>query len=610
MLDSMPVHLQVITWPLLGAALILALNRFLPNWIRRLVALAATITTLVAFWILLPADSAAAGIVWDPLNFFRAGPALLSDSATRFFGAVLTAFCAAAVLGIRTTRPRRTVWHGMVLVTLAGCLVMTMAANLLTLTLGSALLDLALLAVAVSDTNSSSHGGRVAWRMAVPGVLSTLVLFACTLQQDIEVGTTSLLIEQIPSTVLMLMGVAGLLRLMIFPLHPRGQNTPESAALLILPTGMGIYLLYRVQAHSPILTGQQWILAIGWVSMLVGGLLAWSGRSRSKGTDVVLPTGPQSSLEPETRQELGPEGPYQPAVVTIWSGIAIHQTAVALTYGVLEGALLPWPLINIAAALGTVAVWWDSQSRDRAVPAQRLWVPVKNWAEPWLSRARAAISTRFSAVGKWPGMRLARYWTALPPTTALASLIGLPATVGAHGRWRLYAMLLSEGRAMLLIGTLAADAFLCAGLWWTLGSVLKEARAQRLLLAPTLATGMLAIATVALGVAPYKLVGDLGSSTAQAATSLDVSVWGVGLLFVLPWLLGSWLARATGPMASRHLQTLRRIVSLDWAFNALSWAAQRLANVVHWLGQVGEGEGWWGWALIVLALGTMLLASL
>ena len=79
---------------------------------------------------------------------------------------------------------------------------------------------------------------------------------------------------------------------------------------------------------------------------------------------------------------------------------------------------------------------------------------------------------------------------------------------------------------------------------------------------------------------------------------------------VLPWLLGSWLAHGTHQVTGRQLRSLRRIVSLDWAFNSSSWAAQRLANMVHWLGQVGEGEGWWGWALIVLALGTMVLANL
>jgi hypothetical protein len=31
-----------------------------------------------------------------------------------------------------------------------------------------------------------------------------------------------------------------------------------------------------------------------------------------------------------------------------------------------------------------------------------------------------------------------------------------------------------------------------------------------------------------------------------------------------------------------------------------------LVDAVYWLSRVGEGEAWWGWALIILALGVIL----
>jgi hypothetical protein len=39
----------------------------------------------------------------------------------------------------------------------------------------------------------------------------------------------------------------------------------------------------------------------------------------------------------------------------------------------------------------------------------------------------------------------------------------------------------------------------------------------------------------------------------------------------------------------------------------LAWVGKRLEGLVFWLGQVGEGGGWWGWALIILALGAIFL---
>jgi hypothetical protein len=49
------------------------------------------------------------------------------------------------------------------------------------------------------------------------------------------------------------------------------------------------------------------------------------------------------------------------------------------------------------------------------------------------------------------------------------------------------------------------------------------------------------------------------------------------------------------------------VANLDWFYRAAGWLGERLVSAVHWLGRAGEGEGWWGWALIVVALGTIFL---
>jgi hypothetical protein len=89
---------------------------------------------------------------------------------------------------------------------------------------------------------------------------------------------------------------------------------------------------------------------------------------------------------------------------------------------------------------------------------------------------------------------------------------------------------------------------------------------------------------------------------------LGVSRWGLGLLYVLPWLVGAWLSRASRSVGSL-VARIRREVGLDRWFGGLAQVGQRAVTAVYWLGSVGEGEGWWGWALIILALAALFLAG-
>ena len=72
------------------------------------------------------------------------------------------------------------------------------------------------------------------------------------------------------------------------------------------------------------------------------------------------------------------------------------------------------------------------------------------------------------------------------------------------------------------------------------------------------------------------------------------------------WRCG-WLARASRH-AARHGDSARRLVELDWLYAAAGWLGRQILALVGWLGLVGEGDGWWGWALIILALGGMVFA--
>jgi hypothetical protein len=305
-----------------------------------------------------------------------------------------------------------------------------------------------------------------------------------------------------------------------------------------------------------------------------------------------------------------------------WPATLVYQTAYTLAFVLLLAAGTPWPLVGLMLCLGVLVIWWAGNLETAgAGTGARSWV-----LPPWIARqigprwasVQSYAMKRFPRLQKGEGINrrdfvLSRKGTILLPLIALASLAGLPFTVGARGRWAYYAAWLRRGDPAILI-VLAADAFFCAGLWIAFSTVLEQAgdhrprpRPERV---PALAAFVLILAVVILGLAPGIVSGGLGlaAGVPQPEPLGGFSVLGLGLLYVLPWLLGVWLAR----MSSRwrgYLDRIQVVVTLDWLYRALDWVGQRLVGVIYWLGQVGEGEGWWGWALIFPALGYILLAA-
>jgi len=203
---------------------------------------------------------------------------------------------------------------------------------------------------------------------------------------------------------------------------------------------------------------------------------------------------------------------------------------------------------------------------------------------------------------RWQGRRVA----VLLPIVALASLAGAPLTAGAMGRWSAYAGLLGRAASpALLVTALAADILMVAGLWVALRLLLKQAGAYRPRWTALLAMSVLVIPVIFLAFTQDYLVDALALPSMETT---GVSVWGLGLIYVLPWLVGSWLLRF-GSHLEQHFGAARRVIGLDWLFGLAGGVAQRLGGGIYWLGQVGEGEGWWGWVLVILALGAIFLTT-
>ena len=576
MIESIPIPFQALLWPLLGAALIGILGRLLPGWMRRLRAAAAAVLSLLALWSLRDAPLERVEILWEPLGFFRASPSLYADHLSLMSGILFCAVAAALLLGIRGRRPGGVPWHGLLLLSAAGALAMTMASNLMTLALGSALLDLALVGLALWAGGDPERGREMSLWLAVPGFASTLVLTASALNLDVSAGHTSLLARELPAATVTLLGVAALLRLSLFPLHPRGLRGPQNAAVLLLPTGAGIYLLARVQAISAGLWSPSWLLLLGSIALLAGGLLVWTGG---------LVTSRQ-------------DGP--PRLAGFWAGLLIHQVGSALLFGILLGTASPWPLVALPFALGALAIWWHAavEYRSDAVPGRlrRLWQQI----EPRRADLKQRVLARVPALGRLRGSRILGWLMVLLPLIILASVVGAPLTAGARVRWPIYAALLKRASGALLI-VLAADTFVVAGLGSALRAGLVRAGERRLSPAPLVATAILAFSLILLTLFP-------GSLDLKPVRASGISVWGLGLVFVLPWLLGAWLS-GLGVRLQDYAGAVQSFVELGWLYDALGWLGQRLVTLFAWLGQVGEGEGWWGWALIILALGAIFLGT-
>jgi formate hydrogenlyase subunit 3/multisubunit Na+/H+ antiporter MnhD subunit len=572
---SIALPFRAILWPLIGAATILILGRLLPNWLRRLAAAVFGTLSLLSLSALRPVEPARIGIPWEPINLFRTSPSFYPDALSVAAGIALAGVTGALVLGIRD-RGQRTPWHALMLIALAGSVMTLLAANLVTLALGSALLDLAVIAI-VLWVRTDDEQGRPTLAVAVPGVLSTSLLFFTGLWLDTSAGHTSLWARSLPGQTLQLIGIAGLLRMLIFPLHPQRLNAPQHAASVLLPVGTGIYLLARVQGLEPVLAGTGGFMTLGLLAALIGGLLVWCGGLTSRAD----------------REDIS-------GIARLWSAGLSYQTGYAVVLALLfpKGAL--WPVLCLPVALGALAVWWDA-GLPKGEAAGSDWFE-RVWHSTASQRARlyAQGIERFPVLERWPGLAAIRYLIAMLPVIALASIAGAPLTAGFRQRWPLYAALLDEGSPSLLLLSVA-DAFVVAGFWLVLGPTLKREDRRRSAPASIVAVGLLALLLVVAGVSAD------GFGLRPVPPS-DVSVWGLGLFFVLPWLVGTWLARWRSHLAD-YAQSIQAIADLGWFYRAASWIGQRLSGLFYWLGKVGEGEGWWGWALIVLALGAVFLTA-
>jgi len=297
----------------------------------------------------------------------------------------------------------------------------------------------------------------------------------------------------------------------------------------------------------------------------------------------------------------GPAGPArQPVIDDTWPAALIHRAGYAIFFAALVPAAPLWPLASMLLPLALLTIGWDLLLDETPAPRAAWIAAFQERVAPWWHPWQARLTGRWRWIARWQAWRPGRYLLPLALILAFLSLLGFPFTVGMRDRWPLYAALLRHQSPWLVL-VLIADAWLAAGIWRVARgrpAWLRRERPPAFL--SLFALVVLALTIVAGGLAP----GFLGLAPAGTGR---VSGWGLGFFVLLPWLIGAWFGRLDGQLA-RYIALARRFVTLDWLYTWAGRVAGALLGFFYWLGRVAEGAGWWGWALIMLALGAALLA--
>ncbi len=477
-----------------------------------------------------------------------------------------------------TTVGRRPTPRVPLLILLAAALGFIFADDLITMSASSFLLDLAFAwtVIATGDTSRRQAEGPsqaskdmpsprserrprpAPWTVGLGG-LTSLTLLAAALALSLEGKFPSLDMALSSPRALLLVTVAILLRLGIYPLHfwlPLEVETPAMARawLHLIPAMAGLWLPTR--AYTLALGPWPWpsfCLTLGSIAFLVAAILAWGEDQRER------------VLSWAILAQLG----Y--ALVLITLGTPPAPVALNLLLG--AGLLFIGP---------PFAMGWRSTSR--------------RW-ERW-------------------------QWVAEVPTAmGVAMLVGTPGTLGFPARTALYRALLAQGPLSLLALCLLAESLLVAALlraWLTPGSSAppETQNPQPALTAWSTLIAALLLTSVALLVSIHPpLLAHLGPETISPP-SLLTQLGGITLAqaaaIILPLVAGLALHRHRAEIWAQiagYWETVTPILHLEWLTRALSVPWSLGCELLRATGEIGVGQGYLGWVFLAGLLAVLFVLT-
>jgi hypothetical protein len=403
------------------------------------------------------------------------------------------------------------------------------------------------------------------------------------------------------------LALAAAVRAGAFPFHPAlpfGQSqanaVPESQgagmetcptdrpwALRMVPLVSGLYLLLRAEAlgHVPMAPGNEWMF-LGGLGLLATALLGLADREVEA----------SQAGKPAPRQA-GKPAPR--CVSLLWIGL--HPVSLILLLAGVDD-----PLAAVAALLVAVNL---PLSVGLLALTEKL---------PESSELSGSSGTVRRVRWAWQAMR----WL------AVGSLLGVPPTLGFAARWAAYRVLLETGAgAWLVVVTLATIPLAATLILDFRFSILdlhssnpqSEIRnpksASFLLFGP----GLLTVPLLILGLQPLLLGSPVsavagGAARLALAGTLRTTPVGVGLWIVVALLVP--LAAGYGLIqpgvqrrivASRLPSPLAAGLALDWAYDLVGRAAQRVGAALTVVLAPLRGERYVSWTLLLAVILALVL---
>ncbi len=325
-----------------------------------------------------------------------------------------------------------------------------------------------------------------------------------------------------------------------------------------------------------------------------------------------IPIGVEAGLAAISLLHLIPAsaGLYLLARLSAWAGGGLpYGQALAIAGGLafLIGALLAWTETDLSKTLSFVMisqVGYVIVSLAIARPPTMV-VVLSSSLNLVLSLGLLFLSQDRSEPGS--------LWARAASGLAIASLAGVPLTLGFVGRWHLYHYLLTGGHLAFLALSLLAETFLFGALLRVWSAISIPVFPPKFAYAKSSVIGavLLAVPILTLGLHPPALSPLMETvpfpTLASLLCSITFTQWAA---FFLP-LLGSYLLQRhrqrildpVEPLWSRLTATLR----LEWLYSLLGQIVGGAAGALQMVGRVTEGRGYLGWIIVVGLLAFLFL---
>jgi len=274
-----------------GALIIGALPRVRSAGLIAIGAVSAALLALVGLAFFLP--SRATLSQWGPASLFPVGLTLEADLlAWLFAAAMLTVTLAALLTGVARPGGRRVVVRGAMLLMAFAGLAAVFADNLLTRVMAWAGLDLIYFLALVVLARSEGLEPQAVLNLSFNSI-GTLFALAAAVMISRESETLSLRDAALTSQSTLLITLAAVFRLGLFPLHlglPAEANIRQGlgVVLRLVPAAVALEMMGRLAVFGFAEAVRPWLTLFGTAAALVGAIQLWSMEDPRQGLTHVI----------------------------------------------------------------------------------------------------------------------------------------------------------------------------------------------------------------------------------------------------------------------------------------------------------------------------------